>query len=246
MGEPRFGINKPRFYRYWVKEDDLVRFEAKVRETDLYISASAPLEKEAVRAIERHRKPIEDFNKAHPEFQKTLKAYPPTETMAPIVYDMAAAAAKVGVGPMAAIAGAIADYVGADLLKQCEEVIVENGGDIFIKVQRPLTIGIYAGDSPFTGKLALQIRPEETPLGICTSSGTVGPSLSFGTSDATVILAKTATFADACATAVGNIVKDEAAIEKAIERARDIDGIYGVVIIKGKKIGAWGNVRFAT
>jgi len=246
MQQPRFGVNKPRFYRYWVKEDDLIKFEAKVRETDLYISASVLLEKEAVRSIELHRKPIEDFIKAHPDFCTTLNPYPASAGMAPIVRDMVEATARVGVGPMAAVAGAIADYVGADLLRRCEEVIVENGGDIFIRVKRPIRIGIYAADSPFTGKLSLEIRPEETPLGICTSSGTVGPSLSFGTTDATVILAKTATFADACATAIGNMVKAEADIDKAIDRARGIDGLDGVAVIKGKKIGAWGKVQFAT
>jgi hypothetical protein len=245
MRNIKFGVNQHRFYRFWTKEDGLCSFEAKVRETDLHIRASSKLEKEAMASIARHRKPLEDFIRSYPEFEKTLAPYPLSGGMLPIIRDMVLATKKVGVGPMAAVAGAVADYVGHDLLKKSEEVIVENGGDIFIKVKRPVKIGIYAADSPFTNKIALNIEPGETPLGICTSSGTVGPSLSFGTSDATIILARTATFADACATAVGNLIKKESDIPKAIRYAKKIHGIYGAVLIKGKKIGIWGNVKLA-
>lgn len=240
----KFGINQPRFYRLWIKEGDFFSFEVKIKETDLHIRASMDLKKEALESIKRHRKPIENFIKLYPEFKKTLVPYPLSKDMAPIVKNMVLATEKVGVGPMAAVAGAIAEYVGWDLLKQCQEVIVENGGDIFIKVKRPIKIGIYAADSPFTNKLAFEIKPEETPLGICTSSGTVGPSLSFGRADAAIAFCKSATLADACATAIGNLIKDKTDIPKAIEYAKGINGLYGAVLIKGKKMGAWGNVRF--
>jgi ApbE superfamily uncharacterized protein (UPF0280 family) len=244
MRDIKFGVNQPRFYRFWMKKDDLVSFEAGIKETDLYIRASSGLKKEALKAIERCRRPLEKFIKIHPDFEKTLTPYPLSKGMAPIIRNMVLAARRVGVGPMAAVAGAVADYVGRDLLKKCPEVIVENGGDIFIKIKRPIKIGIYAADSPFSSKLSFEIDPGQTPLGVCTSSGTVGPSLSFGSSDATIILAKTATFADACATAVGNLVKDESSIDKAIGYAKRIRGLQGVVIIKGKKLGVWGKVRF--
>ena len=101
-----------------------------------------------------------------------------------IVKAMAVAAQKASVGPMAAVAGAIAEFVGKDLLKFSEQVIVENGGDIFIRTDRKRTLGIYAGeDSPFTGKLAIEVDPCESGMGICTSSGTVSHSLSFGNAD---------------------------------------------------------------
>jgi len=245
LNSARFGINEPRFYRFWGKGGGLFSFEAKAKETDLYIRASKNLKKEAIESIIRHRKPIEDFIRLNPEFEKTLAPYPICDDMAPIVKEMVLAAEKVGVGPMAAVAGAVAEFVGRDLLKFCEEVIVENGGDIFIKVKKTINVGIYAADSPFTQRLSLKILPKETPIGICTSSGTVGPSLSFGTSDATVALSKSASLADACATAIGNLIKDETDIQKALGYAKAIEGLYGVVIIKGKKMGAWGNVRFS-
>ncbi len=119
---------------------------------------------------------------------------------------MAAAAQTAGVGPMAAVAGAIAECVGRELLEFSPEVIVENGGDIFLKVSHRRTVGIFAGDSPLTGRIGIQIEARDTPLGVCTSSGTVGHSLSFGRADAVVVLAPAAALADAAATAIGNRV----------------------------------------
>jgi len=161
-----------------------------------------------------------------------------------IVRAMASDAEKVGVGPMAAVAGAVAEWVGRELLPLSREVIVENGGDIFLKTARVRSIGVYAGEaSPFTGKIALEIRPEETPLGVCTSSGTVGHSLSFGSADACIVISPSTPLADAAATAIGNRVKSTADIPQAIDFARSIEGIRGAVIMKDDQIGFWGEVK---
>jgi hypothetical protein len=107
-------------------------------------------------------------------------------------------------------------------------------------------LGIFAGSSPLTGKIGLEIEADETPIGICTSSGTVGHSLSFGKADAAITLAKSATFADAAATAIGNIVKEPGDIDKAIEYAKSIRDLKGLVVIIGDKIGMWGNVKICS
>jgi hypothetical protein len=144
---------------------------------------------------------------------------------------------------MAAVAGAIAEAVGKDLLAHTIEVIVENGGDIFMKILRPRLVGVYAGESPFTGKIALEIRPEETPLGVCTSSGTVGHSLSLGAADAVIVVSSSTALADAAATAIGNRVSTVDDIDVAIGQAQTIDGLAGVVVIKEDRMGMWGNVK---
>lgn len=156
---------------------------------------------------------------------------------------MAEAALKAGVGPMAAVAGATAEYVGRDLLKSSAEVIVENGGDIFIKTLESRKMGIYAGRSALSEKIALTIHPDQTPLGVCTSSGTVGHSVSFGRADAVVILSKDTSLADAVATSVGNRVKTAKDIEDALAFAQTISGVDGVVVIIDDKIGMWGEVE---
>jgi ApbE superfamily uncharacterized protein (UPF0280 family) len=160
-----------------------------------------------------------------------------------IVKEMARVSQLTGVGPMAAVAGAIAEAVGRDLLAFSPEVIVENGGDIFLKISKKRLVGIYAGQSAFTKKIALEIMPQETPLGICTSSGTVGHSLSLGGADAVIALASSAALADAAATALGNIVKEADDIPEAIDKAQSVEGLRSVVIIVGDKIGVWGKVR---
>ena len=128
------------------------------------------------------------------------------------------------------------------LLAFSPEVIVENGGDIFLAVKHDRTIGLYAGDSPLTGRLGLEIRAADTPLGVCTSSGTVGHSLSFGKADAVVVVSKSTALADAAATAVGNRVKQAADIDAALKVGQKIEGVLGIVIVIGKDIGAWGDV----
>jgi len=237
---------QPRAYRQWSKDKDLVSFNVVVKETDLYIRARRNLRAKAVKAIVRHRVPLEEYIQQHPLFLTTLEPYPVEDDAPAIVKEMAKAAQIVGVGPMAAVAGAIAEAVGKDLLLSSPEIIVENGGDIFLKISKPRLVGVYAGSSPFTGKIALEVQPEETPLGVCTSSGTVGHSLSFGAADAVIVLSASTPLADTAATAIGNRVKSIDDIPQAIDWAQQLPELSGVVIIKDDKVGLWGKVTIVS
>lgn len=234
---------EPRTYRHWIRDDELVSFTVVVRETDLFIRARSNLKQIALDSVIKCRAQIECYIETHPLFQTTFEPYPVEKNAPPLIKSMANAARTVGVGPMAAVAGAIAESVGRDLLLLSSEVIVENGGDIFTRIQQTRKIGIYAGKSPFTGKIALEISPADTPLGICTSSGTVGHSLSFGKADAVLVLSHDTALADAAATAIGNGIKTAADIDAALEQAKTIEGLTGTVIIKGDKIGLWGDIK---
>jgi ApbE superfamily uncharacterized protein (UPF0280 family) len=234
---------QPRTYRRWVKDDGLVSFNVVVKETDLYIRATKNLEAETRASITKHRAPLEAYIASHPLFLHSLEPVSIDDRAPEIVKDMIQAAATVGVGPMAAVAGAIAERVGRDLLAYSPEVIVENGGDIFAMVLQTRLIGVYAGDSHFTGKIALEISPEKTPLGICTSSGTVGHSLSLGVADAVIIISHSTSLADAAATAVGNKVTAADDIDTVIEELKAIPGLLGAVLIKGDRMGVWGDVK---
>jgi hypothetical protein len=234
---------EPRSYRNDIKDGGLASFTVAVKETDLYIRADRDLTLEAQAAIHEVRRPLEEYIRGHPLFLHSLEPVEVENGVAEIVRVMAEAARLANVGPMAAVAGAVAELVGRKLLAFSSEVIVENGGDIFLKVNSKRQIGIYAGGSAFTGKLAIEVGPGQTPLGICTSSGTVGPSLSLGLADAAIILAPSAALADAAATAVGNVVKGEQDIDAAIERGRQIKGINGIVVIVGSSMGAWGDIK---
>lgn len=234
---------KGAIYRNLIKASDLYSFQVEIKESNLLVLADKRLPKQTEEALIWYREDIEQYIYKSPRFKVTFKPFPLEEKMPPIVRDMAEAAQAAKVGPMAAVAGAIAEFVGKELLSHCCQVIVENGGDIFMKVRKKRKVGIYAGDSPLSGKITLEIEPQDTPLGICCSAGTFGHSQSLGRADAVVILSPSATLADAVATAVGNIVKDDSSIEEGLEFLKKIPSIRGGIIIKGKRMGAWGKIK---
>ena len=234
---------QPRYYRDWSKDRDLISFNVVVKETDLYIRARRYLKDKALEIVQRQRSLLENYISRHPGFLTALEPFPVGGDAPAIARTTEEAAERVKVGPMAAVAGAFAEFVGRDLLKYSAEVIVENGGDIFLKSTKSRLVGIFAGDSPLTGKVALKIEPADTPLGVCTSSGTVGHSLSFGKSDAVVVLSPSTALADAAATAIGNIVQEETDIQKALDFARSVTGLVGVVVIINDKMGVWDKVN---
>lgn len=234
---------EPRFYRHWIKDDDLVSFELTVKQTNLYIRSRRNLRNKALNSVLKHRSSLEAYIEHHPLFLTTLDSYRAEAEAPAIVKEMARVSQLTGVGPMAAVAGAIAEEVGRDLLSFSSEIIVENGGDIFLKTSRKRLVGIYAGQSSFTEGIGLEITPGETPLGIGTSSGTLGHSLSLGGADAVIVLSSSTALADAAATALGNMMQAADDISKAIEKAQSIEGLRGVVIISGGKMGVWGKVR---
>ena len=163
-----------------------------------------------------------------------------------LLIKMSEASEKAGVGPMAAVAGAISEELGLALQARFPnmEVMVENGGDIYLSVKEDWTVGVFAGDHPLSSLLKIRISKELMPLGICTSAGTVGPSLSFGKADAVVILSKDTALADAVATATGNLVSTKEDIPKAIDFAKEIEGVLGVLIVVEDGFGAWGSIEF--
>lgn len=234
---------EPRTYRHWIKDKDLISFNVIVKETDLYVRAATNLERKTYKLVLKYRGALERYIERHPSFLTSLVPIPVVDDAPLIVKSMAEATAKVGVGPMAAVAGAIAEFVGNELLAFSPEVIIENGGDIYLRSLKKRIIGIYAGKSPLTGKIRLEIDGQDAPIGICTSSGTVGHSLSFGKSDAVVVLSKSATLADAAATAIGNIIVQASDIPNGIEFAKGVEGLTGLLIIKDDKMGLWGEVK---
>ncbi|MHB8068609.1 MAG: UPF0280 family protein [Desulfobaccales bacterium] len=236
---------EPRDYRTRMAREGLVGFRVVVKETDLWVLAARDFTDEVREVALQERRQLESYLAAHPGFLETLAPWPEDPFAPPLAREMIAAAARVGVGPMAAVAGAMAQRVGRALSSQSEEVIVENGGDIFIKVKEPATIALFAGKSPLSGKVGLKIDPAWGPLGVCTSSGTVGHSLSFGKADAACVMAADAALADAAATALGNRVPDAGAIPVALEWAGTVPEILGAVVIVGEKLGAWGRVELA-
>lgn len=166
----------------------------------------------------------------------------PADGSAPaIVREMAAAAEMAGVGPMAAVAGAFAEWVARSLAPLSPEVIVENGGDIFLAGARERVVAVWAGeDAPGVG---LRIAPGSLPCAVATSSATIGPSVSLGRADAATVIAGSGALADAVASVVGNRVRGACDLEAGIAAGRSVEGVRGVIVVAEGHIAAWGDVE---
>jgi len=235
-------MNQPQ-YRSRVGRKNLTAFRVRIHQTDLLIQAQADLRELATTVVLQERRALEGYIATHPDFLETLLPWPADPLAPPLVQTMIQAGSRAQVGPMAAVAGAIAQAVGQALVPQSPEVIVENGGDIFLRLVGPATVALFAGPSPLSLKVGLYIRADQTPLGVCTSSGTIGHSLSFGRADAACVLATDVALADAAATALGNRVKSPDDIAPALEWLAGLPGILGGVVITADKLGAWGEVE---
>jgi ApbE superfamily uncharacterized protein (UPF0280 family) len=234
---------EPRIYRRTCQSQDLVSFSVVIRETDLFILAEKNLQEQARKAALECRRILDQYIARNPLFLKSLIPLPDDPKAPSLVSSMILAARKARVGPMAAVAGAIAEFVGRELLNLSSQVVVENGGDIFLQSSQTRTILILAGKSALSGRIALEIEAEQSPLGICTSSGICGHSLSFGCADAVVILSPSTALADAAATAIGNIVQTRDDMDTALQQAQAIEGIDGAVLLKDDSAGFWGKVK---
>ncbi len=234
-----------RSYRQQSGDPELRVCQVQVRETDLQILAPVEVRAAALHLVVQYRTQLENYLPRQPQFLEALSPLPDDPTAPPLVRAMLRVGLLTEVGPMAAVAGVIAEYVGRDLLKipGCDEVVVENGGDIFISRKRDCTIAIFAGASQLSNRVGLKLRGDQMPCGVCTSSATVGHSLSLGRADAITVVAGSAALADAAATRIGNIVKSKTDLGRALEVAAAIPGLTGVVIIIGEELGAWGDLQ---
>lgn len=236
-------MHQKRTYRNLTQKENLVSFRVAVKETDLFVHATRPLEKITRDFTLRHRGYIEAYIEKHQDVAKTFNPLIINGPAPIIVKNMAKAGEEAGVGPMAAVAGAIAEHVGRDLLSYSDEVIVENGGDVFMKANSPVTVAIYAGESPLSMQIGLRINSVRKALSVCTSSGTVGHSFSFGKADAVCVVSESCSLADAAATSICNQVKSKTDIQKAIDFGKSIRGVAGIIVIMDDEIGLWGKLE---
>lgn len=244
------GKHTQRIYRDYVT-DELIPAHVVVQETDILIHtdvgtddrADVVVEQIAKEVVITQRGYLEGYIKGHADFLSCMVPWP-HDAMAPeIVRNMIDAGRQAGVGPMAAVAGAMAEQVGGALLERAKTVIVENGGDLFLNSQQSVTIALYANDSPLSLNVGLRMAPDQMPIAVCTSSGTVGHSFSMGQADAVCVVSPSCALADATATAMGNRVQSPADIASTIDWGKSIQGVAGGVIIIGDKMGAWGDIE---
>lgn len=242
---------RERNYRLISSGKKLASSRVHVEETDLHIFADSDVSATAREQVLRLRLQLETYIYKNPSFVSSLVPMAMDLLAPPLVREMLQAGRDAGVGPMAAVAGAIAQYVGNALLHAgMREVIVENGGDIFLSQVEDSTVAIFAGQSPLSYNVGIRLSREKMPCGICTSSGTVGHSLSFGDADSVTVVADSAILADAVATRLGNEVGrglgGRAGVNRALECAKTFCGVRGVVVICNEVMGAAGDVELVS
>ena len=235
-------------YRQDLCPAGMAHFTVAVKETDLWIAVDREaythdLPEKTERFVWQKRRILEEYLQRDPVFARTLHPHLAGSGAPPIALEMVRAGNLAGVGPMAAVAGAFAQFTGEWLLKKCREVIVENGGDIFLRCSQPVKVGVFAGESFFGRGLAVKIKPRQESCGICTSSGTLGHAYSRGRADAAVILAGRAALADAVATAAANMVQSAEDLKKALQFTRNIEGVWGALLLLEDKMAAWGQIE---
>ena len=233
-----------RFYRQWMHAGDLIRCQASIRESDLLILADREGSHEAREALGEVRTVIEEWIGRDPGFRDALEPREVPADAPEVIRRMASAGRDWNVGPMAAVAGAVAEFVGRRLLQEgMENVIVENGGDVWARLGRPVTFRLYAGEeSPFSDRVGFRVDAEDG-LGVCTSSGVVGPSFSLGKADAVVAISRDTAAADAAATSLANRVRRPGDVDPLVQDIGRSESLSGVIACKGDRIGFWGDLE---
>ncbi|MGQ9795643.1 UPF0280 family protein [Desulfosoma sp.] len=232
-----------RFYRNYHKSGPGHVFRVQVEQTDLWVRADTDLSRQTHDLVLTYRRQILQYGRTVPAFLTSLVPLPEDRMAPEIVQRMYQAGLQAQVGPMAAVAGAIAQAVAEGLLPWTASVIVENGGDCYAVAKEDLVVAVYPGEnSPFRNRLALKLAAEDLPMAVCTSSGTLGHSLSFGRAEAATVLAKDAALADACATALGNRIQHPDDLERALAWIQSVPGVLGALAVVEDRLAVWGHI----
>ena len=222
----------------------VVRRHFELKETAVTILTEERNIRVAENSIFKTREEIERFIEYDPLFRDTLEPYSEPESAHPVIKRMCWAARLAGVGPMAAVAGVVADEaVKAVENAGSKHCVVDNGGDIAMLLSEPIDIGVFTLNPKFSG-LGLRFYSSPHHQSVCTSSGTVGPSISFGIAEAATVFSDDAVLADACATMLGNLVKsdEDEIIRKALEDVTRVEGVNGALVIVGEKMAVQGEL----
>jgi hypothetical protein len=224
------------------KRDGWVNCQIRIEESNIQILSREPLKQKAEHFLKAIRKDIKEYLKKYPEFAESFDPLKAKKNAPDIIKEMSRAASSAEVGPMAAVAGAVAQKLAEDLKPYSQELIIENGGDIFFDIKEPLVVGLWSRSDRINDNLGLLIK-DKSARAVCTSSGTLGHSFSHGKTDAATVIADNAALADAWATRLGNEISKPKDINKALKLLGGIKGLKGALVICRKTIALWGKVE---
>ncbi|MBI5518680.1 MAG: UPF0280 family protein [Desulfovibrio sp.] len=238
-------LSTRRGYREAVRpQQGETAFQVVLEHTDLFVTAEADLREPMLDLVRRLRGELKNFMLTHPGFRESLVPFPVPDDAPFIAREMARAAALVNVGPMAAVAGTFAQLVADHFRGQSPNLIVENGGDLYLHSTKERVVALL-GDPESGARLGLRLGPGDFPVSLCASSATIGPSLSLGAGELVAVRSKSGAFADAAATALANLIDGPDDLDLVLARARKMAplGLEGVFAQAGGKLGVWGKME---
>jgi len=222
------------------------KLEVSFKESDLLICSDKEIAKEKAQAIlVKYYEQVEKYIMENPLFLTSLSPLEIDQTAPAIIKEMLEASQVTDIGPFSSVAGAVAQYVGEELLDYCQEIIVENGGDIFLKINQDKIIGVYLGQEFKVNNLNLKIKKREQSFGVASSSSFLGHSLNFGKVDLVSVVAKDIIIADSFATAISNRIKKIEDVDKILVEVKNKLPIEGLLVAFGGKIFLWGDLEVA-
>jgi ApbE superfamily uncharacterized protein (UPF0280 family) len=237
-------LYEERTYQNWIQPKGLIASRACQDQSDLLILAKRDLSDQATDLLAEARQSLTGYIQRHPGFRKAMLPVDVDEDAPVMVKRMAKAAKAWQVGPMAAVAGAVAECVGEQLGRCFPQVIVENGGDNYVQSEKAIVCRLVAGSSsPFSDNIKFRVGPLGKAFGVCTSSGTVGHSYSMGQADAVCVVALSTPFADAAATAIANRIQSRDDVDPVLESASMHEEITGLLIACQDRLGIWGAIE---
>lgn len=236
------GYNE-RWYRF-LHDKSLSACEVAYRESDVLFLSDPPLDRKAIGAgIKKYYELIQSYVDQNPQFTTSLSPLNQDSIAPQIIQDMITGSSLSGIGPFSCVAGAICDYLGRELMSFCEELILENGGDLFLSIKNDKTLGVYLGEYARPSSLKVRIKKRPKPFGICSSSGKIGHSFSLGRADVVTVIARDAILADTFATAFCNKLKKKEDIKKIIKEGQKYPFIEGLILACDGTLGVWGDVE---
>ncbi len=231
-------------YRVLVSGNAKYSWKITYKYSDLYISSDNDILDKIKEKILSFYEIVEDTISKNPLFEKSLNPIQVHDCCVSLIKEMCSSSAKFNVGPMASVAGALCEYIAKDIDKKTKYLVIENGGDIYLRANKDINIGVFLKSKYFNkNDLIFKLKKEYLPCGIASSSGTFGHSLSLGKSDLVVVIAKNAMIADSAATSIGNRINTKDDIEKTINHFKNYEEILGLIIIKDDKIGLYGIIE---
>jgi len=238
---------EPRIYRERLSKGRFYSFTIGYKDSDIWIGVDFLSYRESIPEFAQQqlvslRKELEEYILLQPEFASSFSPIDLLLNAPEIAVEMAKAGKIAGTGPMAAVAGAFSEFIGKAIQNEfsVKEIIVENGGDIYLVVQNDLIMSVFAGKSELSEKIGVEIKAHDTPIGICTSAGTVGPSISFGKADAVMVACKNTALADAFASAIGNCIQCSSDIDPTLHKFKTQSEVLFTLAICEGKIGLQG------